>query len=295
MARGKRDSFSSILTTLYAVSLTLIVAALVSGWVYYSAPLVERPRLEMHTALKPGGMLGHGYGIVGSAMILLLFVYSLRKRQKFGIRWGKTSMWLSVHILFGIVGPLLVTLHTAFKFNGIVSIGYFSMLAVMFSGIFGRYIYIQIPRGARGAELELGDIKEVSGTLDSILRETYALSETSLEMINSFSDKDTASRNTGVKALYAIALNDAKRPFRFRKLRRQILADTPDIPPKAIAEAMKLSRRKALLERRRAYLDSFVTLFHYWHVIHKPFAYIMVVVVVIHVFVAVLFGYRWIF
>ncbi len=295
MANAKRDTFTIVLTLLYAVSLTLIGVAFVSGWVYYSAPLAERPHLEMHTLLKPGGLRGHGYGIVGSAMILLLFLYSLRKRQKFGIRWGKTSKWLNVHILFGIVGPLLVTLHTAFKFNGIVSIGYYSMLAVMFSGIFGRYIYIQIPRGAQGAELELGDIKAASDTLEGILKETYGLSDTALAMIASFSETSVAGKNAGVKAMFAIGLNDLKRPFRFWKLKKQILSDTPDIPPKAIAEAMKLSRRKALLERRLAYLDTFVKLFHYWHVIHKPFAYIMVAVMIIHVTVAVLFGYRWIF
>ncbi len=295
MANGKRDLFSLSLSILYAISLTLIVVAFISGWIYYSSPLVERPHLEMHTTLKPGGLMGHGYGIVGSAMILLLFLYSLRKRQTFGIRWGKTSKWLSIHILFGIVGPLLVTLHTAFKFNGIVSIGYFSMLAVMFSGIFGRYIYIQIPRGAHGAELELSDIRNASDMLETILKDTYGLSEASLQMISSFSETVDATKNAGVKAMFAIAINDLKRPFRFRRLKKQIMADTPDIPPKAIAEAMKLSQRKALLERRRAYLDTFVKLFHYWHVIHKPFAYIMVAVMVIHVFVTVLFGYRWIF
>ncbi len=295
MASNKRDVFTLVMTLLYAVSLTLIVVAFVSGWVYYSAPLIDRPRLEMHTMLKPGGLWGHGYGIVGSTMIMLLFLYSLRKRQKFGIRWGKTSKWLAVHIYFGIVGPLLVTLHTAFKFNGIVSIGYYSMLAVMFSGVFGRYIYIQIPRGAQGAELELGDIKSASDSLEAILRETYGLSETSLNMLNSFSESGAAAENAGVKAMFAIALNDIKRPLRFRQLRRQIQRDTPDIPPRAIAEAMKLARRKALLERRCAYLDTFVKLFHYWHVIHKPFAYIMVGVVILHVLVTVLLGYRWIF
>jgi hypothetical protein len=295
MANAKRNCFTPVLMILYAVSLTLIAVAFISGWVYYSAPLAERPHLEMHTMLKPGGLIGHGYGIVGSAMILLLFLYSLRKRQKFGIRWGKTSKWLNVHILFGIVGPLLVTLHTAFKFNGIVSIGYFSMLAVMFSGIFGRYIYIQIPRGSQGAEMELGDIQSAGETLGLILKETYGLTDTALAMISSFSEISSAGNNTGVKAMFAIALNDIKRPFRFQSLKKQILSDTPDIPPKAIAEAMKLAKRKALLERRRAYLDTFVKLFHYWHVIHKPFAYIMVAVMIIHVFVAVLFGYRWIF
>ena len=36
-------------------------------------------------------------------------------------------------------------------------------------------------------------------------------------------------------------------------------------------------------------------LFKYWHVIHMPFAIIMLIVVVIHVAVTLAFGYKWIF
>jgi hypothetical protein len=36
-------------------------------------------------------------------------------------------------------------------------------------------------------------------------------------------------------------------------------------------------------------------LFHYWHIIHLPFAIIMLVIMVIHVGVTIAFGYKWIF
>jgi hypothetical protein len=36
-------------------------------------------------------------------------------------------------------------------------------------------------------------------------------------------------------------------------------------------------------------------LLHHWHIFHKPFAIIMILIMIVHVIVAVSFGYRWIF
>jgi len=33
----------------------------------------------------------------------------------------------------------------------------------------------------------------------------------------------------------------------------------------------------------------------YWHVAHLPFALIMLVIMIVHIIVALLFGYKWIF
>jgi len=36
-------------------------------------------------------------------------------------------------------------------------------------------------------------------------------------------------------------------------------------------------------------------LFSYWHIFHKPFAIIMLVIVLVHIVATVLMGYTWIF
>jgi hypothetical protein len=55
-----------------------------------------------------------------------------------------------------------------------------------------------------------------------------------------------------------------------------------------IKDDIKINRR---IER----LDTMQSLFKYWHVVHLPFALIMLVIMVIHVAVTIVFGYRWIF
>ena len=67
------------------------------------------------------------------------------------------------------------------------------------------------------------------------------------------------------------------------------------MPREMIDQVLALARESSLLQRRVALLDSMSELLHYWHVFHKPFAYVMLFIMVIHVGVAVAFGYTWIF
>jgi len=55
-----------------------------------------------------------------------------------------------------------------------------------------------------------------------------------------------------------------------------------------INEDLKLNRK---IER----LGTMQSMFKYWHVIHSPFALVMLIIMVIHVGVTIAFGYRWIF
>ena len=181
----KLFSFRAFMQTLYATGLLSVLAVLLTGMPYYLLQLSERPHSDMHAQLKPAGGWGHGLGIIGSAMILLLLLYSARKRRRLGLRFGRLSRWLDVHIFLGIMGPLLITLHTAMKFNGIVSISYFSMLAVAISGVFGRYVYMQIPRDARGDALGLEKARERLSVVQKSLVEKYANSPQAVRAIQS--------------------------------------------------------------------------------------------------------------
>jgi len=96
----KVSLFRICLGVLYLIGLFAVGYFLWSGWEYYSLSLIERPHSESHALLKPGGLLGHGFGIIGSSMIVLLFLYSIRKRRRFGLRYGRMSRWLDIHIWF---------------------------------------------------------------------------------------------------------------------------------------------------------------------------------------------------
>ena len=133
----------------------LVIAAIyaavfffLGGRSYYGTALRVRGYAPEHGLLRPSGQAGIAFGIVGLGLIGVTLIYAIRKklRPKAG---GRLKIWLEVHIFCGIVGPALITLHTSFKFNGLISVAYWSMVVVVLSGFVGRYLYVRIPKTLR--------------------------------------------------------------------------------------------------------------------------------------------------
>jgi hypothetical protein len=166
----------------------IIMAALVYliylGFDYYNTGLEERFYHPDYAILKPSGVLGHGLGIIGSLLMLIgVSSYMMRKRIRSMSRMGLLKHWLEFHIFLCILGPILVLFHTSFKFGGIVSVSFWSMVAVFLSGIIGRFIYIQIPRSIEGRELSLNEIKGMKTNISIVLEAEYSLNKESIETI----------------------------------------------------------------------------------------------------------------
>ena len=97
-------------------------------------------------------LVGHGIGIVGFVLMLMTAtLYSLRKLRT-DASWGSTASWLKFHMFTGLVGPYMVLLHTAMKFQGLAGLTMLLTVVVVASGLVGRYLYTAVPRTA-------GDIK----------------------------------------------------------------------------------------------------------------------------------------
>ena len=152
-----------LLTLIYGAALRFVAYLAVEGSDYYLTPLIERPRHAGYWQLKPGGSRGLAYGIVGSSMMVLMLVYTMRKRIPPLRRLGSLSGWLDFHIFCGIIGPLLVVLHSSFKVGGLVALSFWSMVLVALSGFIGRYLYVQFPRRRSGDELDLAEARALSG------------------------------------------------------------------------------------------------------------------------------------
>ena len=63
MPARRSRTFRIILYLFYVTFAAVFIYYFIDGWSYYSADLIERPRLENHANLKPGGLRGHGLGI----------------------------------------------------------------------------------------------------------------------------------------------------------------------------------------------------------------------------------------
>jgi hypothetical protein len=278
------------------VFVLLVVAALVAliiqGFTYYNTPLEERFYHSDHDVLKPSGAVGHGLGIVGTLLILIgVSSYMIRKRKRSWRNLGVLKHWLEFHIFLCSLGPIMVLFHTAFKFGGIVSISFWSMVGVVLSGIIGRFIYIQIPRTMEGRELTLNEVRAMRLNVGNVIRERYQLPETTFHAIISSAaiaasvpGEGSTGGSSHKKLGDAQTLKNVRNAIREQGLSRS-----------QTKEIVSLVKSELRLNRKIERLLTMQKLFRYWHVAHLPFAIIMLVIMVVHVIVTLTFGYRWIF
>ncbi len=283
-----------ILWTIYIVSFGLLVWFFVDGFSYYMTPYLERPHHPGYQIYRPAGSSGLAYGIAGSAMMILMLVYTLRKRTRLMGRSLPLRQLLDFHIYLGVIGPLFIVLHTSFKVQGLVAVSFWSMVAVAASGYFGRYLYLQIPRNLVGDELTLLDMEKSNADMAATLHARFALDDETLKRIeNLFAQTMTHRRHGVFVSVATLLLDDLKRPLTRRRVRHQ-LARILVLPKRQYHELIDISLKRAVLRRRIALLSQVQALFHYWHVIHKPFAIIMYVIMGIHIGVALWTGYGWV-
>lgn len=264
------------------------------GFSYYSTGLEERFYHPAHKLLKPSGLMGHGLGIVGTLLIVIgVFGYMIRKRNKSLARLGVLKYWLEFHIFLCTLGPIMVLFHTAFKFGGIVSISFWSMVAVVASGVIGRFIYNQIPRTIQGRELSLGEIREGKSMISKRISELIPLHFEIIEPLISGSEKKFTANESIKSTLRSLWLNwieDQKKLIQIKNILRKYIKSS-----KQIKELTQLIKSELSMERRIQRLKVMQELFRYWHIAHLPFAIIMLVIMLIHVVVTLSFGYKWIF
>jgi len=272
------------------VILTLIILSL-EGFDYYNTSLEERFYHEAHNNLKPSGVYGHGYGILGSLFMLIgVGIYMLRKRLRSWSKLGQIKHWLEFHIFLCTLGPILVLFHTAMKFGGIVSISFWSMVAVFASGIIGRFIYIQIPRTIEGRELSLGELQSSKSNVTGLLNEKFALKQETLDLIsNATSSRSAITEGSSISRFFRKYQLDRKN---IKHIKQDI--DQYHLTKNELKQIIRYIKNEITLNRRIDRLNFMKNLFKYWHVAHLPFAVIMLVIMIIHVIVTLTFGYKWI-
>ncbi|MBK5214463.1 MAG: hypothetical protein JJE55_12475 [Flavobacteriaceae bacterium] len=261
------------------VSIVVIVTIYLAytGYSFYTTPLEERFYHPRYNWFKASGNYGQGLGVVGTFLIIFgVFIYILHKRYNILGKWVRLKYLLEFHIFLCTLGPILVLFHTTFKFGGIVSVAFWSMIAVVASGVVGRFIYIQIPRTIEGRALSLNEVQNMKTNITEVLEEKYSLNQQTIQLFLNFTSIEKTEKRPSVSTLQKLLRENNVS----KEERHSIL--------KKIKEERSLSRKIGRLEMMK-------TWFKYWHVAHMPFALIMLVVVIIHVIVAFTFGYKWIF
>jgi hypothetical protein len=277
----------AVLTVLWVLAAG---AALAYAWDYYMLPLPERPFSPKHELLAPTGLFGHWLGIIGSLMMAVgVGVYELRKRVPFMSRAGKLSYWLQVHIFLCTLGPFLILLHTSFRFGGVVSIAFWSMVLVVLSGVFGRFVYVRIPKTIHGQFRTLESIERQRKLLIEMVVRDTGLEAAKIERL-------LLSQRMPVKQGLLSSITSAVRFELGRKKRERAINRQLDgwrVTPGMRSRVLYLAQREVEIDQQIQLLKPFQRLFRYWHVFHLPLAIVLLLILIVHVTVVTMFGYGW--
>ncbi|RPI25360.1 MAG: hypothetical protein EHM61_14580 [Acidobacteria bacterium] len=284
-----RPSGITLFQVLLVCCVVLAVAIVVYGSDYYLLDQVHRPFSPKHRLLKPGGLVGLRLGMAGFALLALVYVYALRKHWGWLSRRGETRDWLNCHVAAGLLGPALICFHSSFKFHGLAGIAFWIMIALVISGLIGRYLYAQIPRNLEAAQLLLRRLEETKAELYEQLNTSGRLPEPNTVRAFHLPAPETIARMSIFGATLRIILLDLLRPLYGWRLRRRFEKEIGSSG--VLLQVLAITRQQARLSKKILFLSRAQSLFHLWHVVHRPFSYTFIVLVLAHLTVALILGF----
>lgn len=276
-----------ILIVLVLVGAGVLVVPGVLGWEYYTMSVEKRIRMPRDKRpLRSSGAVGHMYGYLGTFIMMLNFLYLIRKRYgNRGARFGNMKQWMHFHVFVGLVGPILIFYHTAFVLSNVFArISLYALLIVVFTGIFGRFIYATIPRDTNGNEQTQAELSEELKSLSASLDHTERHAEID-HVLNNWLPPLQLQRH-GAVMLFGSLLVEQLRLFWRRVQGTKLLVEALGMPradaKQVVTLWLKYRRYSFLvevLERHRKTLSS-------WRALHRTLTYVMVLTAIVHVFIA---------
>lgn len=260
-----------------------LVGALAFGWL---------GREEQHLSPEEGA--GYWLGIAGTAMMLMLLLYPLRKRIKALRHLGSVKSWFRAHMLLGVLGPTLILFHANFGLRSLnATVAAMAMLVVVMSGLIGRYLYARIHMGLFGQRAEsqqlLADVASLKAVLGADVDENEAFTQELRALEGCLPNPDTGAIHTAwlifrararsrrsVRRLVRLADDsirlNAKRYGWPRRVRRDRIA--------LIHEHLTVFRAAIL---KTATFAFYTRLFSLWHHLHLPLFVVLILAAMLHV------------
>lgn len=234
---------------------------------------------------------GAGYllGIVGGSLMLVLLLYPLSKRVALLTRLIPIRYWFGIHMLFGILGPMMILFHSNFHLGSTNStIALFSMLLVAGSGLIGRYIYTHIHHGLYGTRITIKELKQETENDHSELLRLYAMDEKLNKQLMKMEEAALRPYPGLMTSLLHVIYLAVNAPRLKRKI-LHLLKNNPD----ENSENKTLTDRKVVAQivghytlalRKTAAFRVYERLFSLWHILHLPLFFMMIITAIIHIF-----------
>lgn len=265
------------------------------GWVYLILGLLTAGAwwLSSLKLFTPKSDFGYWLGVAGGVTMLGVFAYPMRKHLRFMQRWGAGKYWFIVHMMVGIVGPVLILIHSTFTIGSInAGVALFSMVIVALSGVVGRFLYVRVHRDLHGEKLSLAELrKHIAGDEVAVAKLHFAPRVQAA--LHEFERRALAGRRTIAHVVLGSVVLGWQRWRTQRqchaelRVRMLVLAKVEGWSKQDYRRRLRAARALATdylkTTQRLAEFSAWERLFSLWHVVHVPFVYMMVLSAIAHV------------
>jgi thioredoxin reductase/Pyruvate/2-oxoacid:ferredoxin oxidoreductase delta subunit len=268
-----------------------LVALLFAVWHadYYTLSDAVRPEHVKHPLLRPGMGFGLLMGVAAMLLVVVNLLYLVRRSPKFTFARGSLRAWMTSHVATGILALLCATLHAAMApGNTVGGRAYWALAVLLVTGAVGRYLYAYVPRAANGRELELAEVRKRLGRVsDEWDRGRIQFAERARHVVEELIGRIQwrASLPGRVLALIGVqrGLHRALDELRSRGRAEGVAEDQ-------IEEVLALARRAHGTALMTAHFEDLRALAGSWRYLHRWAAVLMVLLVVLHVAFALMYG-----
>lgn len=222
-----------------------------------------------------GSLWGGMFGVAGALLMLVPLAYMVVKRVKrlkqFVTKYVAMRTLLAWHIYAGVVGPILVVIHSGHKYESPLGVALTAMtLLVVVSGFIGRYLMNQFSKEIRDKNAQLDQLK---GIYDRTRSELAARPQEAIA-VQSFAGF-------------------------FSRLAAGLFLPEETVPRISVAattsprEMVRLTEAIADVEYAITTHEKFKTWFGKWLKFHIVISFILYGLLALHVYFAIYFGLRW--
>lgn len=276
-----------------AIIFTLVTLAILYwGW---------QADLENYITAESG--LGYWLGIFGGVVMLLTFIFALRKRLKVMSKWKTTAkFWFTAHMIFGVVGPVAILFHSNFGLGSSLNeqVAMISMLIILVSGIIGRYVHDKIRYGLYKQEAALEQLQLVRLVTENELAHLNQINPDLFKNILKYNDTITLDSSGLIKSLFRMLslnthtrISNALAKQELKKACKQIAAQenwSPKQYRKIFNKANNFLTVHYAIVRKIASFSFYERLFSIWFFLHIPLFYMLIISVIFHIIAVHMFS-----
>lgn len=236
-----------------------------------------------------GSRWGLGFGIAGTALILLLAFFGIRKRW-YRSTFGTLEQWLQSHIYLGVLVLIVLLFHTGGRFNDKIAVATLILVAIVVaSGIVGAILYVTIPRLLTEVESNL-TVDEISEQLNQLARSMARIASGRSAPFQRIYDELLRQTQPGALAGWRLVISRLARKKQQEADWTRLIALVPKEEQEELRQMLVVSRQRRELLLRLVFQQRYKNVLESWLYIHVPFTIALLVFMVVHVVAVFYYG-----